>query len=43
VPETHLSNALTVERQTMIEQLQKGGGSMDVIRHAGTYDAQAAV
>ena len=43
VPEfLQAQDALTTEQQTMIEQLQKGNVSMDVIRHAGTHDAQAA-
>jgi hypothetical protein len=43
VPEfLQAQDALTAEQQTMIEQLQKGNVTMDVIRQAGTRDAQAA-
>lgn len=43
VPEfLQAQDALTAEQQTMIEQLQKGNVTMDIIRHAGTHDAQAA-
>jgi ectoine hydroxylase-related dioxygenase (phytanoyl-CoA dioxygenase family) len=43
VPEfLQAQDALTAEQQNMIEQLQKGNVSMDVIHHAGTHDAQAA-